>query len=90
MIRDRKTHKIQERYYYIDIPAALNPEIDRVEAIISLLLSQIQKTRDRYIDCSLPHQEFEQLLFPLSNIFTFVHWREGFQNTGTTNPKNST
>jgi hypothetical protein len=79
MIRDRKTHKIQERYYYIDIPAALNPEIDRVEAIISLPLSQIQKTRDRYIDCSSPHQEFEQLLFPVSNIFTFAHWREGFQ-----------
>jgi uncharacterized protein with ParB-like and HNH nuclease domain len=27
-IRDRQTHRIQERWYYIDIPAALNPEID--------------------------------------------------------------
>ncbi len=27
-IRDRQTHRIQERWYYIDIPIALNPEID--------------------------------------------------------------
>jgi uncharacterized protein with ParB-like and HNH nuclease domain len=27
-IRDRQTHRIQERWYYIDIPAALNPAID--------------------------------------------------------------
>jgi hypothetical protein len=27
-IGDLQTHRIQERWYYIDIPAALNPEID--------------------------------------------------------------
>jgi hypothetical protein len=35
-IRDRQTDRIQERWYYIDIPAALNPEIERIDAIISL------------------------------------------------------
>ena len=78
-IRDRQTHKVQERWYYIDIPAALNPEIDRVDAIISLPRSQTQKTKHRKIDCSTAEKEYEQLLFPVSAIFNYAQWREGFQ-----------
>ncbi len=78
-IRDRQTHKIQERWYYIDIPAALNPEIERVDAIISLPRSQTQKTKHRKIDCTTAEKEYEQLLFPVSAIFNYVQWREGFQ-----------
>jgi hypothetical protein len=78
-IRDRQTHKVQERWYYIDIPAALNPEIDRVEAIISLPRSQTKKTKHRKIDCTTAEKEYEQLLFPVSAIFNYVQWREGFQ-----------
>jgi hypothetical protein len=78
-IRDRQTHKVQERWYYIDIPAALNPEIERVDAIISLPRSQTQKTKHRKIDCSTAEKEYEQLLFPVSAIFNYAQWREGFQ-----------
>lgn len=78
-IRDRQTHKLQERWYYIDIPAALNPEIERVDAIISLPRSQTKKTKHRKIDCTTAEKEYEQLLFPVSAIFNYVQWREGFQ-----------
>jgi hypothetical protein len=78
-IRDRQTHRFQERWYYIDIPAALNPEIDRVDAIISLPRSQTKRTTHRKIDCTTAEKEYEQLLFPVSAIFNYVQWREGFQ-----------
>jgi hypothetical protein len=78
-IRDRQTHRFQERWYYIDIPAALNPEIDRVDAIISLPRSQTKRTTHRKIDCTTAEKEYEQLLFPVCAIFNYVQWREGFQ-----------
>ena len=77
-IRDRQTHRIQERWYYIDIPAALNPEVDRVEAIISLPPSRLKKNNHRKIDCTTPEKEFEQLLFPVSAVFNYAQWREEF------------
>jgi hypothetical protein len=78
-IRDRQTHRFQERWYYIDIPAALNPEVDRVDAIISLPRSQMKRTNHRKIDCTTAEKEYEQLLFPVCAIFNYVQWREGFQ-----------
>ena len=86
-IRDRQTHRIQERWYYIDIPAALNPEIERVDAIISLPRSQIKKTQHRKIDCTTSEKEYEQLLFPVSAIFNYAQWREGFQKYWSYDPE---
>jgi hypothetical protein len=86
-IRDRQTHKVQERWYYIDIPAALNPEIERVDAIISLPRSQTKKTKHRKIDCTTVEKEYEQLLFPVSAIFNYVQWREGFQKYWSYDPE---
>ena len=86
-IRDRQTHRIQERWYYIDIPAALNPEIDRVDAIISLPRSQTKKTQHRKIDCTTSEKEYEQLLFPVSAIFNYAQWREGFQKYWSYDPE---
>jgi hypothetical protein len=86
-IRDRQTHKVQERWYYIDIPAALNPEIERVDAIISLPRSQTKKTKHRKIDCTTTEKEYEQLLFPVSAIFNYVQWREGFQKYWSYDPE---
>ncbi len=76
-IRDRQTHKVQERWYYIDIPAALNPEIARVDAILSLPRSQTKKRKPRKIDCTTAEKEYEQLL-PVCAIFNYAQWREGF------------
>ncbi len=78
-IRDRQTHRIQSRWYYIDIPAALNSEIDRLDAIISLPPSRIKRNNHRKIDCTTPEKEYEQLLFPISATFNYAQWREGFQ-----------
>ena len=78
-IRDRQTHKIQERWYYIDMAAALNPEIERVDAIISLSPSRTKRTNDRKIDCTCPEKEYAQLLFPVSAVFNYAQWRDGFQ-----------
>ncbi len=77
-IRDRQTHRIQERWYYIDIPAALNPEVDRVDAIISLPTSRFKRNHHRKFDCTTPAKEYEQLLFPVAAIFNYAQWREEF------------
>ena len=86
-IRDRQTHKIQERWYYIDIPAALNLEIERIDAIISLPLSRIKRNHHRKIDCTTPEKEYEQLLFPISATFNYAQWREGFQKYWSYDPE---
>jgi hypothetical protein len=41
--------------------------------------SQTRKTQYRKIDCTTSEKEYEQLLFPVSAIFNYAQWREGFQ-----------
>ena len=69
-----------ERWYYINIPDALNAETDREEAIVSLPGErQIKKFgRDIVEDYSTPALEYESMLFPLSRVFNCMKWRRGF------------
>jgi hypothetical protein len=63
-----------QRWYYIDIAAALDPVVDRDEAIISVP------------DLSGAESEWKQSLFPLRLVFDAEsgrgHWREGFARHG--------
>jgi hypothetical protein len=69
-----------KRWYYISIPKALQPEADREEAIYSLPEDRI--IRDfRYQpinDYSTPEREFEEGMFPLTQVFDCSEWRRGY------------
>lgn len=72
------------RYYYIDIEKALDPSVDRVEAIISvpetrMVTSNFGRTVD--LDLSTPDKEFANKMFPLNIILDFIKtsmWQQAY------------
>lgn len=63
------------RYYYIDIKKALDPNCDRIDAIISVPESKIVTSnfgRDVELDLSDRTKEFELGMFPLNIILNFT------------------
>ena len=60
-----------QRYYYIDIEKALDPIVDRVDAIVSVPETRMITSnfgRDIDLDLSSQDKEFEHKMFPLNNI----------------------
>jgi hypothetical protein len=81
--RTEKGKDIQ-RYYYIDIEKALDQDVDRVDAIISIPETRMITSnfgRDIDLDLSTPDKEYEHKMFPLNIILdnskTFL-WMQGF------------
>ena len=71
---DSKKKSIK-RYYYINIPKALDTLVDRVDAIVSVPESRIVTTdigRTVVLDLSSPEKEYENHYFPLNLIFDNV------------------
>lgn len=69
--RDGKKKEIK-RYYYIDIPKALETITDRIDAIISVPENKIiyeNIGRDVKLDLSTQEMEFEHRCFPINIIF---------------------
>lgn len=78
-----------ERYYYIDIQKAINPTVDRKDAIISVPANKLVTSnfgRDIELDLSTPQKEYEHKLFPLNIILDFMKtamWQQNyFQHYG--------
>lgn len=74
--RDQRGREV-ERWYYIDMREALNPDADREEAIISLPADKrITASFGREVlkDYSDPEREYEDMLFPLSKVFDANKW----------------
>lgn len=70
---DTNKDKTIFRYYYLDIEKCLDPEADRLDAIISIsekkqILSDIGRTIE--LDLSSPDREYEHLMFPLNLVFS--------------------
>ena len=78
--RDQRGREI-ERWYYIDIREALNPDGDREEAVVSLPADRMSRTfhNEVLVDCSTAEREYEAMLFPLSKVFEADDWMMGFQ-----------
>ncbi|MBD1926188.1 DUF262 domain-containing protein [Trichocoleus sp. FACHB-90] len=64
------------RWYYIDIAKALDPNIDREEAIISVPEDKIIRNFGKEIvaDYSTPEKEYQNEMFPVSQIFDSSDW----------------
>lgn len=69
------------RWYYINIDKALDPTVDREEAILGLPENK-KVTRDfgREVvhDLTTPESEYQKLMFPANNIFNFFDWQNDF------------
>lgn len=82
---DTSRDKTIYRYYYLDIKKCLDPEEDRLDAIVSIsdkkqILSDIGRTV--VLDLSSQEKEFEQLMFPLNLVFSpneTDDWRYGME-----------
>lgn len=80
-IKSKRTPKLLDRWYYIDIAKALNPALDRVSAIASLNQNRIKTgfgVGGILVDCSTPEKEYEFSIFPISRVFQYAQWRQNY------------
>jgi hypothetical protein len=74
-------NKKVKRWFYIDIRKALTPGLDREEAIVGVPEDRvIRKEFDRItvLDLSSSQREYEQLMFPVTDVFDLDAWQDGF------------
>jgi Protein of unknown function DUF262 len=72
-----------KRWFYIDIRKALDPSIDREEAIVGLPEDKIEKVdfgRVVKSDLSSAHKEYAALMYPVCQVFDWDKWQDGFDN----------
>lgn len=79
LTRDIRGKEIR-RWYYVDIAKALNPALDRDEAIIGLPEDRkLRNFRGEVIaDYSTPEQEYAAGYFPLARVFDHKAWEHGY------------
>ncbi|TCS97314.1 hypothetical protein EDC36_11099 [Tepidimonas ignava] len=76
-------NKKVKRWFYIDIRKALDPTVDREEAIVGVPEDRIIRTdfgREVVLDLSTPKQEYAALMFPLTQVFDWDRWQDGFDD----------
>lgn len=74
-------NKIVKRWFYIDIVKALQNEAGRDEAVFPVPEDRRIKRnfdRDIVLDLSSPELEYENMMFPLNQVFDWDTWQEGF------------
>lgn len=73
--------KLVKRWFYIDIHKSLNSSEDREAAIVSVPEDRKVKSdfdRKVELDLSTAEQEYENLMFPLNQVFDSMSWMMGF------------
>ena len=74
-----------ERYYYLDIVKSLDPNEDRLDAVLSVPATKLVTSdfgRKIDLDLSTQEKEFSQCYFPIGVLFdqtAYSAWRRGFQ-----------
>lgn len=74
-------NKRVRRWFYIDIRKALDPNVERDEAIIGVPEERIvrgQFGRTEGPDLSTPENEYEALMYPVTAVFDWDRWQDGF------------
>lgn len=73
--------RLVKRWFYIDILKSLNAGADRDAAIFSIPEDRRIRTnfdRNIFLDLSSPELEYENLMYPLNQVFNWDTWQEGF------------
>ena len=74
-------NKKVKRWFYIDIRKALEPSADREDAIVGVPEDRIIRTdfgREAVLDLSSPEKEYAALMYPVSQVFDWDKWQDGF------------
>ena len=75
-----KNKKVR-RWFYIDIRKALDPSVDREEAIVGVPEDRFERSdfgRKVERDLSTPQSEYAALMYPVSHVFDWDRWQDGF------------
>jgi hypothetical protein len=70
-----------KRWFYIDIRKSLDSSVDREEAIVGVPEDRVVRTdfgREVIVDLSSAEREYASLLYPLSQVFDWDKWQDGF------------
>jgi len=70
-----------KRWFYIDIRKALDPSIDREEAIVGVPADRVVRAdfgREAVLDLSSVECEYATLMYPVSQVFDWDKWQDGF------------
>jgi hypothetical protein len=73
-----------KRWFYIDIRKALDPSVDREEAIVGVPEDRVVRTafgREAVLDLSSVEREYKALMFPLGKVFEWDSWQDGFDES---------
>jgi hypothetical protein len=76
-------NKKVKRWFYIDIRKAMDASIDREEAIIGVPEDRIVRAdfgRETVLDLSTAEQEYKCLMYPVSQVFYWDNWQDGFDD----------
>lgn len=79
VVTDTVKKKKVKRWFYIDIRKALDPSVDREEAIVGVPEDRIVKADSVKpgLDLSSADREYASLMYPVSQVFDWDDWREG-------------
>ena len=72
-----------KRWFYIDIAKAIDESVDREEAVIGVPEDRMERKdfgRDITLDLSTPQKEYGALMFPVSQVFDWDSWQDGFND----------
>jgi len=70
-----------KRWFYIDIRKSLDSSVDREEAIVGVPEDRVVRTdfgREVILDLSSAEREYASLMYPLSQVFDWDKWQDGF------------
>lgn len=76
-------NKRVKRWFYIDIAKAIDETADREEAVIGVPEDRKERTafgREVTLDLSTPEKEYAALMFPVSQVFDWDTWQDGFND----------
>lgn len=70
-----------KRWFYIDIRKTLDPSQNREDAIVGIPEDRIARTdfgREIVLDLSSADKEYASLMYPVSQVFDWDDWQDGF------------
>jgi Uncharacterized conserved protein len=71
------------RWFYIDIRKALDPALEREEAILAVPENKVVAEdfgRVKVLDVSSREKEYREMLFPVSSVFDWDEWQDGYDD----------
>jgi hypothetical protein len=82
-----------KRWFYLDIRKALDPSVDREDAVVGVPEDRIVRSafgRDAVLDLSSAEKEYASLMYPVSEVFDWDKWQDGFDKFWRGDPNEGT